>query len=226
MNKVSLVSICLIAMMQVTPAHAGPNAGFSYGQFGFKRFAHDNSITYMPEGGVVFQLNCGDVIENGSSRAILGEQPVRTVLGEPGMRYELGVMVPNGWPTDYNVDTLIVQWKNGDGSPYMSLHINHDEFHLKIDGTAVHAVPVDQNRVQHFVFDIVFSETATGSVKMAVNGNVVYEESNIQTMNAGTGITPGIMFGIYKPQWNYGNCDPSYPKNLLLYFPYVQFGPK
>ena len=200
----------------------------AYGAYsGFKpAVAHENSVTYLPEGGVVFQLSCGDTLENGKSRSWLSENPVRTVLGGLGMRYEFGVVVPDGWPLDQAVDALIVQWKNGDGGPYMSIHINRDQlvFHV---GEDKFSVPVIPNKIQDIVVETVFDKVA-GSVRWVVDGNEVFSLPDVPTMNPNE-VTPGFSFGIYRPQWDNttpATCIPGEANSRLVYFPYVQYGPQ
>ena len=183
--------------------------------------AEPNGVNILPTGEIIFTVVEGDQLDNGSSRAMLREELPTTISSAKWAQYQFGIIVPDGWPSHENKDALVAQWRNGPGSPYTSIHLQGEEFYIKMndDEGTKNYFPYLKNQVNHFDIRALWNSGEAGRMVISVNGQTIEKFGPNIWPESGD---PHFSFGIYRPQWNY--ALPDLAEKLVLVFPYVNFG--
>lgn len=184
------------------------------------------SIVHLGGGRDRITLFKGDYVNNGC-RCMFREEELPSPLPEGEMLYYAFTLeMPNDWPTG-NVarDALVAQWRNGDGSPLISIHCYDDtmlvywniesppqKFRMKMDMASENKIIVQAK----------WSRDDDGYFKATLNG-VVLAEFTGRTMNLQTGKIYAS-FGAYRPAWNGSKGDYSSGEYMALIFSDVDYG--
>lgn len=178
-------------------------------------------VVSRSDGSIDFTLVKGDYVNNGA-RAMVREKLPSTLKSKQWVYYNFGIDVPPGWPVSKNQDALVMQWRNGNGSPYFSIHLVGDEFYVKKDGGGVKKWFFDArlNSTNKFQLQAYWAEDSSGRFILTANGRriVDYRGQTLYKHNN----DPYLAFGLYRPQWNNVSRTPF--ESMSLTFDYLQFG--
>ena len=179
-------------------------------------------VLATPDGQYHFTLIQGDYVNNGA-RAMVREDLTMRLPKEEWVYYDFGVEIPSDWPFFQSKDALIVQWRNGYGSPYFAIHLSDGRFYVRQNSNPVqkfyaraHPDGVENN----FHIMAKWSETDHGRFVAIVNGRKIVDFTG-RTLNK-NGEDPYFSFGLYRPQWNMSLRDAS--NRLSIVFTRFDYG--
>ena len=179
--------------------------------------AYPDRVVVDENGKINFVLVQGDYV-NGGARAMMRESPPRFNKNE-WVYYSFGLDLTSGWPIDESIDALIVQWRNGDGGPYCSIHLVGNEIYIRIDNPVKKWFHTSyRNSVNEVLINAIWSEQDNGRLIVQINGDIVVDYSGPTLYN--NDIKSYLAFGVYKPRWN----ELSDPENKVpLVFTHFEF---
>lgn len=166
-----------------------------------------------------FELRKGDrVVTNTGIRSEMSFRPqLLKPLNYEGW-YSFAVYLPSDGFTPDDDDETLSQWKNGSGSPYLSLRVRSDRFNFRIGDEYIDLGQVVKDVWHQYVFRIRQSTGSNGSIEVWKNGEKVISRTG-RTSSASEQYY--WKMGIYKPTWEKRNTNTT---KRIIYYDNIKIG--